>query len=483
MWKKVVPLLVILGLVAMTAMSSGCVNIGTDTRDYMPTLGITFHSVGGGYEKLEGDLDNLEPGAIRWDVSWRKAVPEEGNPDEAYIAEVINYTHSFHEKGFEQILVFWQPPDWVEKYPIEVFTDYYIEYLDLFLPYVEAEVIQIANEPNHAYHSPYLVANILQSHEFFFRSGEHVKLERPDMDTCVNIITIAGWKTVMDTLFEDQYSRSFIDIVALDVYPGTWQGGSNPWTDVRTYLNKLDSDGYSGYRGAIMETGYSTPTIEVNAEANQENFYEESITELVDLLTGYNYKISSESSIDYLILYTLENSDSRPARPEHNFGLVVYGAENATIYYRKPAYYDVKDLFQNYDPTITGSLARLPFYGSGVSYLVYGLVWLSLYALNFMLGALVYPLSDKGEFLKENFSGKDLGERFKMAARYTSGTTTSLLILGLLPTQTLLLLVLVPIVTYFTTKRSIVYTVLSLVSMVIVALVFLLLSLYGYFIL
>lgn len=480
---RIYTVVAVFGLLLLS-LTAGCIDFQIDTVLYQPKMGITLHPIDGDFTPLDEYVDELGPSTIRYDISWKQACPSKNGIDEDYVTKMISLSQNYSARDYEQIIVFWQPPEWVQEYPMVAFVDEYLDFLDLFLPYVECQVVQIGNEPNHPYHSPYLVNNINGVPIFFSTAGSHVKEVRPDLKTAANIITISGWSSYMDTMFEDKYEQTYIDILGIDVYPGTWEGGSNPWSDVRSYLNALERDSYDGYDGAIFETGYSTPTIEPFAEDSQERFFNQGVKDLVDLLTGYNYDVDSQSYIRYCILYALENSDGSPSSPEGNFGIIVYGEDNGTIYYQKPSYDEVQYLLSDYHPVILGSGARLPFYGSGLSYTVYIVYTLILVTINFTLAALLYPVaSDKNTFWDVEQGAAGLKGRLSKAMAYTSAVSIPLLILGLLPTQSLWALIIIPFVVYYATGRSRAYLALSLVSMLIVGLLYFMLSLWGYFVL
>lgn len=482
-FKPLLPLFLIFSILIGSSMTMGCLDFTIDTMEYRPSLGITFHKIGGDFEQVPEHLAYLQPEVIRYDLSWRSSYHGEGDVKTEYVAEMINMTHEYNKLGYEQVVVMWQPPEWAEQYDMQTYTQLYMDFLDLYLPYITVDVVQIANEPNHAFHSGYLVKHLSDNPYFIYTASAYAKEIAPQFDTCVNIITILGWSAYMDLLFEDHYEQSYVDIVAIDVYPGTWEKGGNPWTDVRRYLNKLETKDYRGYHGAIMETGYSTPKLEVNAEGNQQKFFEQAYKDLIDILTGYNQKTTSDSYIDYCVAYALENDDEQPYNPEKNFGLLVYSKESGEVTYIKPAYYELADIFQDYYPTILGSMARLPFYGAGLSYTVFGL-WLTFLIIsNYFIAWLVYPISKpERDFFSKEDGFDELKKRNKVSIVYTAAVSVPLIIMSLLPTQSIFLSLLIPVFAYWFTDKSRVYVAMSLVSMTLVALAYITLSLWGYFI-
>jgi len=437
----------------MTIPSMGCLEIAPEyIKPYQPELGITFHGINNDYEYAEKYINNASLGTIRYDIEWKRTFPEKDTPDNEYINQMINITRFYGLRGYRQVIVLWHPPDWVEDYSPSKFTEEYLKFVEVYItnPLFMADIIQIGNEPNNPLHSK--VFNIWSNsdiHDFIEEASLYVKSERPEVMTAINFQVIVNWQYRMHNIVVSNGDMLDIDILAIDYYPGTWNVGSYRWPAMRIYMDYLDQ--YERYKGAVFETGYSTPTTEIDSEYHQHIFYTKDIPYLIDMITQYNYQLTSATTIDYLLFYSLENLDTNLINPEANFGLIVFNRSAYPVKY-KQAYFDVQKL-DGYVAKAIGAGVRLPLYGFSVS-LTLGLVYFGIIFLtSFIIGYALYVTIISNSEFDIDIDRQTRIQRAIFAMKYATIITSSIFILAVIPLTFIYGILIIPLLYYITTKN------------------------------
>lgn len=459
----------------------GCLEIPDEyVSQYKPELGITFHQINGNYTYAERYIANASLKLIRYDIEWKKSIPQRGAPDYSYIFSMINISIYYKTHGYRQIVVLWSPPDWVSDYPPTVFTNEYLKFLSLYMNSsgFSPEIIQIGNEPNNPIHSAvFNTWNSIDIHNFIQTASDYIKTRSEHILTAINFQVIPGWQYKMETIVRSNDQLLNIDILAVDYYPGTWNIGSLKWSAFGVYLDYLDR--YGIYKGGVFETGYSTPNIEADSEYHQHVFYSKDIPYLIDLMTQYNYDINSETSIDYLLFYSLENLNTYYNNPERNFGLIVFDRNLSVVHY-KLAYFDVMKL-SDYKPKIAGTGVRLPLYGIGFTVVQSSIYFSIIFLSSFIIGYTLYvTIISNGEFSPDIDRVTRLN-RAIFGLKYAVTITLVVMLLSLIPTTLIYTILIIPI-SYYIATRNIGYLFASLSSITIVYILYIVMLQFGLFI-
>ncbi|UCE75460.1 MAG: hypothetical protein JSV56_07100 [Methanomassiliicoccales archaeon] len=227
-----------------------------------------------------------------------------------YVIAAVNSKEMLKGKGFFCEKYF-SSCDWKEEWKIRI-----EEAARKLSPYID--IWQIDNELNHPWHNPIPWINSQLALDIVEVGVDALKKENPKAKTSVNVfyrlggpLDIPGLYFIRDTPIILKYKEKLknkIDILGMDIYRGTWHGGTParyPY-DLERYHDLWEGD------VIIMETGYCTGILG-RSEARQAHHVKQVFQALDNHIKNVDWFLG-------IVWYVFESDHSGIPCEEH-FGL------------------------------------------------------------------------------------------------------------------------------------------------------------------
>ena len=264
---------------------------------------------------------NLGFTGVRTDIRWWQVEPTRDQPDATNLQFYSDYFDAAIAHGLEPMIIFSSEPGWasdLRNQDAAAFWDEYEEYVrDIVGAFgARADHYQLWNEANH------LIDPIPSSddHLLFSRAGAVVRADDPTATTYVNVMAnVVGWEAAVTDWVTQ--AGTFIDVIGVDHYPGTWCCISwEDWTPFDTLVTRISnpSDAWFGHRGAVIETGFSSWAAVVADEDDQRDWIATSLPVLRQKVEAA--EAANPGSIALVGYYQLINADA-PVQEGH-FGIL-----------------------------------------------------------------------------------------------------------------------------------------------------------------
>jgi hypothetical protein len=184
------------------------------------------------------------------------------------------------------------------------YKEYCTKIAEQFGDYVD--YYQLFNEENHFAHSQLRT----QDEPTLFEAGhDGLASKDPYFKTIVNVFAnLPGWYDQMKGWL-DSSANTYIDIIAIDHYPGTWDilASYSYWTPLDSLITLCNQ---YNKMGAIMETGYSTWSDTLgHGEDEQESFVNNALPTIESIVSD-QYDNHPSNRIGVATWYELYDSDS-----------------------------------------------------------------------------------------------------------------------------------------------------------------------------
>jgi len=256
---------------------------------------------------------------VRADVRWSAVLPDGKTPDKPAFAWYRSFFEAARAYGLNPMIVLSSPPELVRHLPKREILDRW----ELFVEQVVSHygdlcvTFQVLNEPNNPIYSIFDSETLPKA---VITASQIIKKRVPDAKILVNfLVDIPRWQQDAELLLSQ--TGSFIDVVGIDHYPGTWAfGPSAGWLSGTRMLSGIDTTvpgtPWYGRRLAIMETGFSTNVPSLRGPDQQKDFF-------LDLEKSLRNLGPLRNRIFFVGFYELCDSNSQAfLNPEAHFGLL-----------------------------------------------------------------------------------------------------------------------------------------------------------------
>ena len=260
----------------------------------------------------------LGVGWIRTDLRWREILPDGKYADPKALAWYRSFLSAASDYGLRNMVVLSTPPDPVLKQRSSQRLDPWRRFIEIVVKECGrwCDSYQMMNEPNNPI---YRFFSTRDAADAVICGASIIHASAPLADVAINVsIDIWGWRKYLETILKQ--SKSSVNTVGIDHYPGTWTVGFHErWAEVMALADAISSakpgSPWFKRRLAIMETGFSTNSW--LRDEPQQTAYFESIAKV----TAHLKHRLGEAAI--LGIYELCDADSSGGLdPEAHFGLL-----------------------------------------------------------------------------------------------------------------------------------------------------------------
>jgi hypothetical protein len=270
---------------------------------------------------------------VRTDVYWYDVEPAQGEWDEDMLAFYDAFVSLALEHEVEPMIIVSNAPDWAKDLygsDEDAFWERYELYVDKVGSLVadRATHYQVWNEPNHII-DPFDGDDDWQ---LYARGGQVLRDLDPDAVLYCNVMAnLTGWEEAVTDWVEG--AGEYIDVIGVDHYPGTWAVSAySAWEPLETLIERINDpdDAWYGKAGAVMETGYSSWAALVADEEDQQEWINESLPAMLELVREAN--ATQEHGVWLGNYYQLIDVDTDGIGQEAHFGILHSDFEHKTGY-------------------------------------------------------------------------------------------------------------------------------------------------------
>lgn len=214
-------------------------------------------------------IKDLGANMVRTDYNWFDIESEKGNWDEDKLKFFKDYTDLARGEGLSILCILFQPPEWAKGLPTKEICNYYHRYCLKVVQELKGKIdnFQLWNEPNHLFVKP-IGDRSDEDYADLFLAGDKALREvlGNNYTSWINMnCNVLYWGDRLEGYFRsmNQKDNAHRVQIGIDHYPGTWAIGQwFDWTPLDALVNNFIANPNSACynrRGAIMETGYTTP--------------------------------------------------------------------------------------------------------------------------------------------------------------------------------------------------------------------------------
>ena len=220
---------------------------------------------------------------VRTDIFWFDVEPKRNIWDARKVDFYAGYFDHAVADGLDPMAILSGAPDWaldLYKEDKAAFWSEYEEYIREVVTLVGAKTTryQLWNEANGILDP----IDAGDDWELFARAGAILRAQDPGSILFINAYANwLGWEeAVTDWVTK---AGTFIDVIGVDHYPGTWSlGPFTNWWPVDRLLERIQTPGdvWYGKQGAVLETGFSTWAPDLADELDQVAWIDQSLPAL-----------------------------------------------------------------------------------------------------------------------------------------------------------------------------------------------------------